>query len=282
MVRRIEWDDLRFLLAASRARSITELAREQMVDATTVSRRLKSLEAALNVSLFARARGRLELTEQARHLIAHAERMEEAELGFRMEAHKLQATPEGTVRISAPPTLARYVLAPNLPRLVQRHPGLSIELEIETANIRIERWEADIALRLGPLSDANDTVLARKVGRLAYAIFGPTHHPMPERWIAYPHRFSQAPEAQWVERELNGATPSLRANDPIAMAQAVASGLGRALLPEIMGATIPKIAQHGPTVLHREVWLLRHPELGTTALVKAVCGWLVELAREGL
>ncbi len=278
----IDWDDLRFLLAASRACSVNDLAREEKVDATTVGRRLKSLEAALNVSLFVRARGRLEVTEQARHLLAYAERMEEAELGFRMDAHRLRLAPEGTVRISAPPTLARYVLAPSLPSLAQRHPGLSIELDVEPANVRVERWEADIAVRLGPRLEANDTVLARKIGRMAYGLFGPADQPMPQRWIAYPHRFSQAPEAQWVERELSGTAPALRVNDPVAIAQAVASGLGRAVLPELMATALPTIVQQGPAVLHREVWLLRHPELGMTQLVQAVCDWLVELARERL
>ncbi len=278
----IDWDDLRFLLAASRACSVNDLAREEKVDATTVGRRLKSLEAALNVSLFVRARGRLEVTEQARHLLAYAERMEEAELGFRMDAHRLRLAPEGTVRISAPPTLARYVLAPSLPSLAQRHPGLSIELDVEPANVRVERWEADIAVRLGPRLEANDTVLARKIGRMAYGLFGPADQPMPQRWIAYPHRFSQAPEAQWVERELSGTAPALRVNDPVAIAQAVASGLGRAVLPELMATALPTIVQQGPAVLHREVWLLRHPELGMTPLVQAVCDWLVELARERL
>ncbi len=62
----------------------------------------------------------------------------------------------------------------------------------------------------------------------------------------------------------------------------MASGLGRAVLPELMATALPTIVQQGPAVLHREVWLLRHPELGMTQLVQAVCDWLVELARERL
>lgn len=275
----LSWEDLRLLLAASRFGSLSELAREMNVDATTASRRLKALETAIDVSLFVRTRGKLELTHQARQLVRHAEQMEQAQLGFRIAAQGLKAAPAGIVRVSAPPTLARYALAPGVAVLHAQYPGLSIELEVEPANIRLERWEADVAVRLDPPLDAHDTLRTRRIGRMGYAVFGPANQPLPQRWIVYPRRFSHVPEAQWVERALEGTAPIMRANDPLAMAQAVASGAGRALLPELMGAALSGIEQHGDAVLHREVWLLRHPETGSMSSVQATCGWLIDLIR---
>ena len=278
-MKQIDWEDLHLLLAASRADSLSGLARDMGIDATTASRRLKSLERAVDVSLFVRTRGGLALTEPARQLIGYAQQMEQSERGFRLAAQKLRSVPAGRVRISAPPTLARYVLAPGIAALQEQNPGLSIDLETEPANVRLERLEADIAVRLGAPGDANDDLVARKIGRAAYAVFSPVEEPASERWIAYPQRFAHVPEAQWVESRLNGTAPVLRSNDPVAMAQAVASGAGYAVLPELMDGTVPGMKQLGSAVLHREIWLLRHAEVGSTSIVRTASEWAADIVR---
>jgi len=65
-----------------------------------------------------------------------------------------------------------------------------------------------------------------------------------------------------VESRLNGAASVLRSNDPVAMAQAVATGAGSAVLPELMSGIVPGIKQQGSPILYREIWLLRHAEVG--------------------
>ena len=133
------------------------------IDATTASRRLKTLERTVDISLFVRTRGGLVLTEQALQLVRYAQQMEQSEHGFRVAAQKLKSVPEGRVRISAPPTLARAVLVPGAAALQAQIPGLSIDLETEPANIRLERLEADIAVRLGAPGDANDDLVVKGV-----------------------------------------------------------------------------------------------------------------------
>ncbi len=278
-IEQIDWEDLRLLLAASRAGSLSGLASDMGIDATTASRRLKALERAVDVSLFVRTRGGLALTEQALHLVRYAQQMEQSEHGFRLAAQNMQSMPEGRVRISAPPTLARTVLAPGIAALQEQIPGLSIDLETESANIRLERLEADIAVRLGAPEDAHDDLVARKIGRAAYAVFSPIEAPASERWIAYPQRFAHVPEAKWVERRLNGAAPVLRSNDPVAMAQAVAAGAGSAVLPELMNGIVPGMKQQGSPILYREIWLLRHAEVGSTSIVRSACEWVIDRVR---
>jgi hypothetical protein len=107
-------NDIRLLLAASRASSLSEFAQKLVLDPTTASRRSKMLEMTLRLSLFQRGHGVLSLTDEGRHFLQHAQRMEEAELAFRSSARKLRDAPEGLVSISAPPTLARLVLAPGV------------------------------------------------------------------------------------------------------------------------------------------------------------------------
>ncbi|WP_109563797.1 LysR family transcriptional regulator [Jannaschia seohaensis] len=277
---RLSWDDIRLLLAASRAGSLTALARELAVDPTTVSRRTKALEQAVRLSLFQRGHGALGLTEEGQRLLSHAQEMEDAERAFRMSARKLRDAPDGLVRISAPPTLARFVLAPGVAALHRQAPGISVEIETEPANVRLDKWEADIAVRLGPPRDVPDTLLVRRVGTADYAVFEPADAPPPSGWAAYPKRFSHVPEADFVENALAGAEPVMRSNDPMSMALAVAAGAARAVLPVLLGEIVPGLRQAGGSVLEREIWVLRNAETGETSAVRTAHDWLVGLFNE--
>ncbi|MDU8913962.1 LysR family transcriptional regulator [Aestuariicoccus sp. MJ-SS9] len=276
-VDQLSWDDIRLLLAASRAGSLSALARELGVDPTTVGRRTKALERSVRLSLFQRGHGALGLTDEGRHLLRHARQMEEAARAFRMSARNLHDAPEGLIRISAPPTLARFVLAPGVAALHRQAPGITVEIETEPANVRLETWEADIAVRLGPPTEVTDTLLIRKVGQVDYAVFEPEGAPVPPGWAAYAKRFSHVPEAAFIEEALDGAEPVMRANDPMSMAQAVAAGVARTVLPVMLGTAVPGLRQAGSPVLQREVWLLRNPDTGEASAVRTAHEWIVAL-----
>jgi len=274
---RVQWDEFRLLLAADRAGSLSGAARDLGVDATTASRRMKALEHALGLSLFVRTHGALGLTGEGRRLLDHARGMEREARALRTTVATLRDTPQGTVRLSAPPTLARCVICPAVGVLRERAPDLCLEVETEPANVRLEAWEADIAVRLGSPADLAETLLVRKLGLADYAVFEPASPSADPGWIAYPERFRHVPEATHVEQALEGRTPVLRSNDPMAMALAVARGAGRAVLPVALAGFVPGIVQAGAPVLTREIWAIRHPETGETSAVRAVHDWLAGL-----
>lgn len=276
-LKRIPWDDLKLLLAAERAPSLAGLAEELGIDPTTASRRMKQLERLVGLSLFVRSHGALRLSDEGHQLVRHAQTMEEAERAFRISVRQLREAPEGVLRISAPPTLARFVLGPGVPLLRQSAPNLSIDLQIGTEMARLEKLEADIAVRVGALNDAADALLATKLGSASYALFVPEHSPEQTGWIAYSKNLSHVPHSAWVEEKLAGSEPVMRANDPMTMAIAVASGAGRAVLPVSLGKAVPGIVQQGDTILEREIWALRYPETGETSAVRTAHDWLVSL-----
>jgi DNA-binding transcriptional LysR family regulator len=271
------WDDLKLLLAAERAGSLNALADQLAMDPTTASRRMKALEKSIGLSLFVRTHGALRLTGEGRQLLDHARAMEDAERAFRISVEALKDSPGGVVRISAPPTIARFVIAPGIGALRGTAPNLAIEMDTEPANVRLENWEADIAVRLGAPQDVTDMLLVRRVGVAPYAVFEPEQAQPDLGWVTYSRRFSHVPEATYVEDALAGSEPSLRSNDPMAMALAVAAGAGRAVLPVELGKSVPGIVQAGAPVLRREIWVLRHPETGETSAVRTAYEWLVGL-----
>ena len=278
---RVQWDEFRLLLAADRVGSLSGAARDLGMDATTASRRMKALEHALGLSLFVRTHGALRLTGEGRRLLEHARTMEREERALRTTVATLKDTPQGTVRVSAPPTLARCVICPAVGTLRATAPNLCLDVETEPANVRLEAWEADIAVRLGSPVDIASTLIVRKLGEAEYAVFEPETVCEDLGWIAYPERFCHVPEAAHVEEALAGRAPDLRSNDPIAMAIAVARGVGRAVLPVALAGFVPGIVQAGPPVLAREIWGIRHRETGETSGVRAVNDWLTCLFDRG-
>ena len=114
----MNWDGFQLLDTASRAETLSQLAQQIGVDPTTASRRMRQIEEQLGLSLFERTRGRLLLTPQAQHLVQRLEPMSTTALEVLQEARSLRDTPEGTVKISAPPTLIRHVLADAIAEIV--------------------------------------------------------------------------------------------------------------------------------------------------------------------
>ena len=269
------WDDLKLLSLVDGARSLKGLGETLNVDPTTVSRRMSSLESSLGLSLFRRSHGAVGLTEEGRQLLPHVLRMEHAGAAIGRVAGNLRDAPGGVVRISAPPTISRHVLAPRLGDLFQRSPKVSVDLEMQPANVGVETWEADIAVRVGPLNDISDRLLIRKLGTIDYAVFASDKDTGSSGWIAYSEQYAHLPEAKWVEQALKGQRPALRSNDPELLAIASAAGAGKSVLPVSLGSRQPGLRQTGEVVFNREVWSLRNKETGEFSSIALAYEWLL-------
>jgi DNA-binding transcriptional LysR family regulator len=283
----MDWNDLRYVLALARDGSLAAAARCLAVDATTVARRLRAAEAALGVRLFYRMPdGALRPTRSGEAAAAHAERAEAAVIDLLDAVAGSDATPVGTVRVTSVPILVARVLVPAAAALTARHPGLRLELVAEPRDLSLTRREADVAVRLArPVPRSGRAVLAKRIGRLAYAAYAPASWPAGKEaglpWVGYEDGMAHLPQARWLAtaaaRE-GGAAP-VALNDAEAVLRAVSAGLGRSLLPRAVGdgeAGLRRLAPPPglPPLPAREVWLLVHPDLRQLARVPAVVGSL--------
>ena len=66
---------------------------------------------------------------------------------FTTAAEGLEREVSGQVRITCPADVAEVVIVPLLPRLLARHPSLSVDLEPGETTLDLTRREADLALR---------------------------------------------------------------------------------------------------------------------------------------
>src|SRR5262249_54559272 len=151
---------------------------------------------------------------------------------FTTAAEGLEREVSGRVRITCPPDVAEVVLVPLLPRLLERHPGLSLEIDPGETTLDLTRREADIALRtvrpvrgdlvVTRLRDVEWVVaaapeLARNLGTL--------RRWTDAAWIVWGERLASIPPARWLTRHVT-REPALRSDSLRVQVAAVTSGVG--------------------------------------------------------
>jgi len=276
-----DWDHLRFFLALCEAGSLSGAARVAGVEHTTVARRIDALEASLQVCLFDRFPRGWSLTAAGKALLPHARRIED-------EMHAMLRTAGGTaelsgkVRVSAPPALAAYLLAPRLKDALRRLPGIEIDLRGETRQTDLTRREADIALRFNRPSAPGLAV--RQVGSVAYGLYASAAY-LAERtaqqweFLGYDQLLQDAPQQQWLEQIRAGRRYCLRSNDLGALYQATAAGCGVAVLPHYVvdGSGALVLVDSLPCPVKRKLWMVMHEDVRRAAPVRAVADAIADL-----
>ena len=126
-----------------------------------VTRLIAELEAQLGTRLFQRTTRRVSLTEAGEAYLARVRQIlqDVAEADAIASAHTNELA--GRLRVHAPPVLSSYVIAPMLSGFQQRHPGIVIDIDVEShRDPPIEDY--DITL-LGVDAGFNANVVARKI-----------------------------------------------------------------------------------------------------------------------
>ncbi|MFA5950935.1 MAG: LysR family transcriptional regulator [Hyphomicrobium sp.] len=275
----INWNDFRYVLAVARTRAIAPAARVLGVNETTVSRRIANAEAHLGSMLFERVDGSMRPTRAGRIVVERAERME-AEVGkLKGAAIDANGVVEGNVRVTSIPLLINHLLLPAVRRLQKHHPHLQLELVAEPRNLSLMQREADIALR-SARPEREQRVIARRIGQLGYAAYGPRRQKSEAlSWITYDRGMAKLPHVVWLDRAIrkqeNGRS-ALTVNDSEVALHAIRAGAGKSLLPCCIGDASPDLIRlSGPSpVLHRELWLLIHPDAKDLARIRTTVDWI--------
>ncbi|MDF3887616.1 LysR family transcriptional regulator [Cupriavidus basilensis] len=145
---------LSFVQAAD-AGSFAAAARALGISSAAVSKNIAGLEKALGVRLMNRTTRTLNLTEEGEAFLRQARiALEALDLAAdAVIAHR--AAPAGRVRISTSVGFGREQLAPALPGLMQRYPGLSVEVDFDDRVVDLVHDRYDLALRGGRITDSS-------------------------------------------------------------------------------------------------------------------------------
>ena len=279
----LDWNDLRHLLAAARAGTLAGAARQMGVEHTTIGRRLAALERALGGSLVLRRPDGLTLTALGARVAAAAEQVEQAVAGIRDAA----VAEQSRVRVAVPSGFAG-LFTPQLHRLRDLQPPIVLELVSGSRVMDLVRGEADLAVRLGPITDPD--LVARRLGDVGWSLYAATdyvaRHPpgddpldlSGQRVIGYDAALGDTPPARWIESHAAPADVVLRSRELVDMVTAAAAGAGIALLPCHLGDTTTPLVCLTPAVLtRRELWLVYRREMRLSAAVQAAIRFTVDV-----
>ena len=132
------------------AGTFAEAARRAGTTTSAISKSVSRIEQAHGVRLLHRTTHGLSLTnegeqvlDEVRELLRQAERLDGS-----LAAISAQGV-SGRVRISAPSAFARACLVPLLPRLLDEHPDLAVEVSLQDALADLSADGVDIAIRSG-------------------------------------------------------------------------------------------------------------------------------------
>lgn len=279
----LEWSDLRFFLAVHRHGSLAGAGRALRVAPTTVGRRVAALEDRLRAKLFVRSSSGWVLTPAGQRIVPAAERAEEAALDVERLAGGAQQRPEGRVRVATLEVLASQLIAPALPRLLARHPGLRVDLWCGPGVRDIARGEAEVAVRIGRPTDPS--LLTRRLTTFRSRPYAARSWLERRGLDAALDRLDGcevllflAPN-RWLGDERGRVRPVLRTTEPSVTLAACKAGLGVALLPDLLAAPHAELVALDGLELAQEdpIWLVLHQDLARVARVRAVADFLGEV-----
>ncbi len=285
-MRGIDWSDYQAFLAIARAGQLARAAAAMRVDATTVGRRLRRLEARLGTTLFEQTREGQVLTEAGERLLAAVEAMDRAVSGV-SEEHGGGGL-SGTLRISVSEGFGTGFLASRLPEFAAAHPGLTLDLVASSGFLSPSKREADIAVVLS--RPQAGPVIARKLSDYALRLYASPAYlaqaGTPERAedLAQGHRLVgyipdllYAPELRYLDEILPGLAAAVRSSSINAQQRLLAQGAGIGVLPCFLGDSDPALRTVLPERrITRSFWLVTHKDTHNLARIRAGTKWMIE------
>ncbi|MEO9129821.1 MAG: LysR family transcriptional regulator [Sphingomonas sp.] len=272
----IDWDDVRYFLAAARGGSVRAAAKGLGVNHATVLRRIAQLEERLGTQMFEKLPSGYRLTLAGEEVLELAEQMEASSHLLETRAFGRDQSARGLLRVALPPFLATHLLMPDLADFARMHRCIELEILSSGEVANLTNREADVAIRI--VADRK-TLPLNLHGLKGPEVFSGVYMsrdrlaawragaPDPIRWIAIDNH--GIPD--WArEGEVHTTGVPFRTPDPETQIVATQRGIGMTKLPCFVGDTDPLLTRVPGTNLpmHATLWLLTQGETRKTKRVR--------------
>ena len=271
----IDWDDVRYFLAAARGGSVRAAAKRLGVNHATVLRRIAQLEEHLGAQMFEKLPSGYRLTEAGAEVLELANQMEASSLQLETRVFGRDQSVRGLLRVTLPPPLAAHLLMQDFAEFARLHPDIEMEILSSGELANLTTREADVAIRV--VYD-RQTLPLNLHGLKGPELFGGFYisadrhaewragGPDP-RWIS----ISGHGVPDWTrEGELRTTGAPFSTMDLETQIAAVRQGVGITALPCFVGDADPLLERVPGTDLHLygPVWLLTQGETRKTKRVR--------------
>lgn len=275
--RKIDWDDLQYVLAVADAGTLAAAATALRVNRTTVLRRINAFERKQGVRLFDRLPGGYALTSAGDELLTAARALENTIVTLERKLAGQDLRLEGIIRLTTTDTLLASVLAAPLVAFREAHPGIALEISQSNAMLNLAKRDADVAIR--PVVAAPETLVGRRIAAVAFAVYGSpsylttdaTEKDLGEhRWAVPDDTLANTSVSRWMHGRIAGTARAFRMDSLMAMREMCAAGGGLTALPCYLGDRDERLVRVGAPIgeMTTALWVLTHPDLVRTARIK--------------
>lgn len=266
-------DDLQLFVLATKYQSLTQASEYLSVPLATLSRRLKRLEVQLNCRLLNRSAHHFSLTPEGERYQQLCEPFIQGLENVTDRIAQDKKTLSGKIKISAPINMTQVWLKYCIYEFAEKHPDISIDLDVQNEKIDLVSKQVDITFRIGNLIEMD--WVARKLWHLQFALCASTSYLEQHMPITHPselvkHRLITVNnDSNWkmTHRE-SGEVFSYKdsfnfsSNDVLLVRDAANRGLGIAWIPPYYFNNPAKDNHHLEPVLpdwqgsEREVYIM--------------------------
>lgn len=273
----MNWDTIKLFLALYRNGSARAVAEANLLSPSTVTRRISDLEKQLGVKLFARLSSGFQITESGMELLKVALRMESDAFEIERKLTAKKTVMQGAIKITIPYHLMTTPFMRCLNSFTDQHPKVELEVIPSWERFKLDRGEADMAIRL-MVKDTPppEDLIGVKLAEIYSAIYGSVEYVARHDLVrkgadAKSGQFigwdDETPYPDWVK---NSAFPQIPARhhfmDPLMQVYAAKAGIGLAMLPCFLcDQEADLVRVPADEKWHRfDIWLLSHPDLRET------------------
>lgn len=231
------WDDIRYVLAVAKHGSLNAAAVELGVTHATVMRRVAAFEARYNRPIFQKSPSGYSVLPEAMPILRTMSTVNDAVLATERTIVGADQSPSGPVRIASTDSLCQLVLPPITGRITQRYP--KIDLSLFSANVHhdLSRLSADIVVR--PTAALGDDLSGHYAGDLVFSVYSDG---VPDRkWMKLEGALGGSLAAGWMADHVPEDQTIGGADSFLVLRQLAVAGVGKALLPRIVGDADPRL-----------------------------------------
>jgi len=263
------WDDLKYLLAVFRYKTMTRAAREMNTTVATVSRRIDRLSEELDGPPIVKVGGEWTLSE---HVLPLLEIAETFDSGLRAYSNKDVRKDQNTdvhILIGCPPVISSQVLFPFLGSSAA--PPENISMSLVDRNEQSGIGDCDLVIRMG--SPGNGRIITRKVGELDFQLVRHVNWNEPLDWVGLIEDHYDFPSVEISEKYFSGS-PKLQVETFEHILQCIKQGALAGGLPVTMIENEPELVPLPSTKTSAEFWVSYHVSRKNDPAIKSVVKWI--------
>ena len=292
----MDWDKLRIFNAAAEAGSFTHAGEVLGLSQSAVSRQVSALEHDLQTPLFHRHARGLILTEQGEQLFRTVQEVVQKLAVTCMRLTDSRDRPHGELRITTTVGIGTNWLAPRLGEFLELYPDITVNVILSDDDLDLSMREADMAIRVREPQQP-DLIRRRLFTMHFHAYASPAYikrHGQPRsldeldkhRILIYGasagNYLNNINSLQYTGRDSRAPRASaLTINNLTAVCNAVAAGVGIAVLPDYLVQTQSELLPILPEadMPELECFLVYPEELKNVARVQVFRDFLVSNAQ---